>query len=344
MADYYVDPAATGANDGSSWTDAWTDVQTAFNTVTAGNTCYCRGTQTLTATIDVDTQTGSDSAGFIKFVGCNASGNVDGTRFVLNGNSYVVNCINIVNVSDYYYLQNFEFKNATSSNFFSNSHSSNYWVVENCLSHSSGLHGFNISRLLYSIFIGCIARDNTGDGFNVGIASVDGLFFCSAFDNGVDGYKISRVVITLGCLSFNNGQVGFNDVGNAFGQTMFSCVSNNNGHSGIKLSTSGRVAVVLGCRSTNHTSLVAGRGMGLDGNAKYVFEGFNYFENNENGNVENLTLGRHYIDARGRSTNTSQEDQSNTNQGYMDLTAGSENFNLRDDATLRRVEITLPGE
>ena len=87
MATKYVDPAAGGSNNGSDWTNAWTDIQSAFDTCVAGDIVYCRGTQTLSVTIDVDTNSGDDTSGFIKFIGCNASGVVDGTYFTINGNA-----------------------------------------------------------------------------------------------------------------------------------------------------------------------------------------------------------------------------------------------------------------
>lgn len=85
MTTYYVDPLAAGSNDGTSWTNAWTSIQSAFDTAVVGDIVYCRGTQTVAARIDVDTNSGTNAGGFIKFVGCNASGTVDGTRFTIQG-------------------------------------------------------------------------------------------------------------------------------------------------------------------------------------------------------------------------------------------------------------------
>ena len=85
MTTRYVDPAASGDNDGTSWTNAYETLQQAADNAVAGDVVYCRGTETLAARVDFDTQTGTNAGGFIKFVGCNAEGNVDGTRFVLDG-------------------------------------------------------------------------------------------------------------------------------------------------------------------------------------------------------------------------------------------------------------------
>ncbi len=42
MAVAYYDAGASGANDGSSAADAWTDLQTAFDGISAGDTLYCK--------------------------------------------------------------------------------------------------------------------------------------------------------------------------------------------------------------------------------------------------------------------------------------------------------------
>ena len=88
MALRYVDPAAVGANNGTSWADAWTDFQDAVDNWAAGDTIYCRGTQILAAQIDVD---GADGIATnpIKIIGMNASGVDDGTYFTLDGNAAV---------------------------------------------------------------------------------------------------------------------------------------------------------------------------------------------------------------------------------------------------------------
>ncbi len=86
MATYYVDPAATGANDGSSWTDAWTSLQSALDTAGAGDTVYCRGTQTLSANIDENINDGA-TGNRRYIIGVNGIGVEDGTRFTVDGNS-----------------------------------------------------------------------------------------------------------------------------------------------------------------------------------------------------------------------------------------------------------------
>ena len=44
MTTRYVDPTASGSNNGTSWTHAWTTMQSAYDTAVAGDQVYCRGT------------------------------------------------------------------------------------------------------------------------------------------------------------------------------------------------------------------------------------------------------------------------------------------------------------
>lgn len=59
-ATYYVDQSATGAANGTSWTDAWVDVTSAVSSVAAGDTVYVRpGTYTNRVTVTADGTSGS---------------------------------------------------------------------------------------------------------------------------------------------------------------------------------------------------------------------------------------------------------------------------------------------
>ena len=40
MTDFYVDSAATGANNGTSWTDAWTSITSAPGGIAAGDRVF----------------------------------------------------------------------------------------------------------------------------------------------------------------------------------------------------------------------------------------------------------------------------------------------------------------
>lgn len=331
----YVDPAAAGSNDGTSWINAWTNVQSAFDTVTSGDIVYCRGTQTLTVGIDVDTNSGNETNGLITFIGCNASGAEDGTRFTLDANNVASDALKPSGVSDIYF-RNIEFKNSTSDGIDVGSSICVNLVFYNCCSHNNGGHGFNIYNSSRINFIGCVAYGNSGDGFYLDIYSR--LLFCCSHDNTGIGFNGGYGVVNdiIGCLSYDNGDDGLGNVGP--GSLLLSNVSDANADDGIVLTTpaSGYISIIIGNRITNH----AGTGdIGLNCNGIICLHGWNYLENNSDANIQNNSISQEILN-NGASTN--MEDQSNTNQGYTSLTEGSEDYNLRSDASLRRIAITIP--
>lgn len=333
MTDYYVDPGASGANDGTSWTDAWEDIQTAFDTVTAGNICYCRGTQTLTVKIDVDTQTGDITNGYIKFIGCNAGGTVDGTRFVLDGNTAAAQCLYFAILSNYYWLENFEFKNATSHGYYAPSYGDN------------------------NIIINCIAHNNGGDGFYIG-GSTTTCILCRSYSNTSDGFYLGAIsVCLLFCVSNNNSAYGMNcSTGTSYG-TIYGCIIHSNTTYGIEnidyaalilnniidgettgLVINDHTARIIGNRITNNTT-------GIDLVTKLSIAGWNYFHDNT-ADVTNATLA-YNIPYRAALTNhlmsagidgTNKEDV-DADDGYNNR--ANDDFNLKASRTLIRTEIDL---
>jgi len=334
MTTYYVDPAATGSNNGTSWTDAWTSLQSAADTATAGDTVYCRGTQTLTATIDFDTNTGDNATnGPVKFIGCNASGVVDGTRFVLDGNSAATYCADITGDVDYLYFGFFEFKNATSNGLTGTTTYSNGNIFIGCSFNNNGGSGCYTYYMRSCVFIGCTAYGNTLHGFNRAYGII---YLSSSHDNGEDGIDMTytSVPALIGCLIYDNGGEGIDGVDNQ--SAIFNNVIDGNADNGISLFTP-PVCGIIGNRITNHS----GTGdIGIDCNSYLLCHGWNYFENNDGDNLQNASLAIEILAADGSATDV--EDQSDTNQGYTSLTDGSEDFNLRSDASLRRTAITIP--
>lgn len=330
MTDYYVDPAATGSNDGSTWTNAWTDVQTAFDTVTAGNTCYCRGTQTLTSRIDVDTNEGSSTTGRIKFIGCNASGVNDGTAFVIDGNSAVANCLYLSAIGDFVSYINLEVKNAT-GNGVDGSGSLIGVDVINCSFHDHGGYGFRGYALNLSSHIhrSSFYNNSTHGMYSFRGSSITNSVFRDNTEAGIDFVYASGML--MGNLIVNNGHSGI--YRNGTGSLIINNVIDNNGRWGLDLSAGYHGALVYGNRITNHNNVGYG---GLNCAVRVQNYGYNYFENNTV-NVSGAYANIIKIDG----IDTNQYDQSNINEGYVSLAAGSEDYNLRSDATMRRVAIEM---
>ena len=327
---FYVDPAAAGANNGSSWLNAWTSIQSAFDTAVAGEIVYCRGTQTIGATLDVDTNSGGNATGYIKFIGCNAAGNQDGTRFKIDANGGAYNGLSGTAAASMVWLENIEIYGTAAGAYYGFYQTGGGgWVLVNCCARNCGGNGFYTGGR----YLRCVAYSNGTYGYRNGE-----FYFCSAHDNTGTGFYSSSAATTIGCLSYDNGDDGFG--GELIGSRMLNCVAEGNTDDGISIAagTLASSVLLIGLRITNHSG--AGD-IGLNCNSEPVLTLGCYFEDNDGANTQNDSL--HYnISIDGTTASSNVEDQANINEGYTSLADGSEDFNLRSDASLRRTAITIP--
>ena len=340
----YVDPAAGGTNDGTSWTNAWTSFQSAADTAVAGDIVYCRGTQTLAAQVDFDTNSGTNEGGYIKFIGCNSGGTVDGTRFILDCNSAGIHGIVATNIG-LIWLENIEVKNtggSGKSGFYYLTPYAYGWVFINCCANTCSNDGFFLTtESQYFFLFRCVAYSCLGNGFSV--SSLGSLIMlCVSRDNGIDGFNSAAGLLDtyIGCIAHNNTATGFNLKGRCL---TLNCVSDSNGSKGILAVANTSLyptLIAIANRITNHV----GEGkIGLDCTSEIVLTGFNYFENNDGDNIQNATL-HYFIPLEGGSATSNLEDLINTNTGYVDPTNHDFSTGYTDsgDPDLRRTAITLP--
>lgn len=198
MATYYVDPSATGLEDGSSWANAWTSLQEAIDggmsmsPPAGGDLVLMRGEETPSATIDWDSTGGSTSSGVVTYRGVNASGVDDGTRYKINGDSsrHTVNWLtSLTNV------ENLEI-NGGNNGFYKQNYSMKY----NC-------H-----------FLNLYIHDCNADGAYMGTGGANGFRWsrCLFEDNGVDGMEGSAGVV-IECVFKGNGGYGVKMTGGQYG-------------------------------------------------------------------------------------------------------------------------------
>lgn len=327
----YVDPTASGDNNGTDWTHAWTSLQSAADTAVAGDIVYCRGIQTLSVAIDYDTNSGSEASGFIKFIGCNAGGTVDGTKFILDANSAAANCI-LLAAKNYIWWENIELKNATGDGWDATNASFHSIVFINCTSHNNGADGWD---LYYSAspgciyFIRCYAYSNGGDGWGTFYTGSATFVLCLSKNNTGSGFDFSVSHATTfssvlyGCISHNNGNAGIK------GRNMscFNCVCDENDDDGILVS--GNLGIIIGNRITDNGKDTSG--YGLNGVGR-VLHGWNFYIDNDSG----VTTG--YVDAI-RDGATADTNVTTGTEGYND--GDNDDFNLTSSATLRRTKIEL---
>ena len=329
MTTRYADfDLASGDNDGTSWANAWRTFAEIMSdaTVVAGDTVLCRGTTTEAC---VNTLSGDETNGLIKWIGVDASGNNVGgtTRCIID--AATANQVPLTQTGNYNLYENFAFCNSGNNAGVSGAGDDNVYV--NCAiydNNGAGYYGSGMSRVF---FIRCVSYSNGGNGFSTNGGAV--LIFCCSRDSTGDGFTLTTYDRCIGCIAYDNGDTGFDNV---YQGLLFNCVSNLNTDDGVRLRSGATsyISAVIGCRITNHSG--AGD-IGLNANTEICLYGWNYMENNADANVQNATLA-YALTLNGATTNI--EDQANTNQGYTD--DDPEDFNLRTDASLRRNAITIP--
>ena len=184
MATYYCDPDASGADDGSSKTDAWSTFQRAIDGTDgtkpgAGDIVEMRhGTgadETVSTTIDVDGTTGGLTTGFVTFRGVNSSWVNDGTRYDLDANSNNINILTL-GTPDYIKLENIYLHDTGTGDGISCAgyNGCSGWVfvnlkIDGCV---MGVEG-NTGGLQAAIFSHCQITNNSSNGIELHSGVID---------------------------------------------------------------------------------------------------------------------------------------------------------------------------
>jgi len=265
MTTYYVDTTVSGGLDnGSSWANAWNDLQAAIDKpLAAGDVvlCYSNGDtnkESPGATIDFDGTSGSNSSGgYIKFIGCSTNsgdGSPDGTKYVLDGGGArdPIIALNSLRI----WIENFRFTNASGDGVNTGGINANIWVWINCIFDNNGDCGWSCSSNSSSThwFIGCQFYGNTGDGLEAIAASAYYTFVnCVVYQNGgrgIDGIQSQNGILSR-CLIFDNGDSNIN-LAIAHYSIIDSCIidgTNQSSENGIYLG--GDLVYVFATRITN---------------------------------------------------------------------------------------------
>lgn len=311
----FADSQAVGANNGTSWADAYTDIQVALDAATAGQEVGARNTFTLASIIDIDQNQGDTTTGRIKLKGYAADGTDDGTRFCLDGNGDVDNCLKIANI-DYWTIENMEIKNANSNGLLATTATAEEWILKNIYCHSNGNRGANISSLRGTL-INSEFSNNTEEGLRVGLYLR--IIDCKFIGNGSHGLAPIAGVCVSGCLFHDNTGNGMH---NTYISKISDCIFDGNAD-GVVLFQD---ATIIGCRFTNNS----GWGIDVQSAAQSGFEDYNFFKANGSGAV--TSDGSVISGGHSEFTGTI---------GYTDL--DNDNFNLTASATSRRVQNIIDG-
>ena len=344
MADVYVDPAGSATSPYDTWAKALTTVQAAADYATAGDVVYCRHPvdepETPSAQIDFDTNSCTNgTAATIRFVGCNADGDVDGTRYHLSfGNNA---CHGVVfDGVEHVYLENFEISSSAVGSYDGVTEANAYChgvSLINCYIHGWPNCGMvNYAYIRYGIFARCRF---SGCG-SYGVYSRYSTFIgCTFDDNTSFGVFASTGTNLINCLIHSNNGDGVYTAG--LGNIIHNCIIDRNTSDGIFLN-SDEGGLLSGTRITNND------GYGI----KCGTEDFDiintlgcYFDNNSSSNVNNASYQViHQINWDGTGTTdiidgTDSDLGGGGDGGYINGASGD--YNLSDDASLFSRPIAL---
>ncbi len=339
---YYVDPAGSNTAPYDTWAKAALTLQTCLDIAVVTDIIYCRTHEHIAASIDVDTNAGTNAAGWIKVIGCNAAGNVDGTRYVINGDAAGIHIMTFTTAADMYWFENIEATNTgagTKHGFYASTADSRGCVLINCCANNCSGDGFsgNFSRCS---FIRCVSYSNTSDGFALASNSTCTFLFCAARDNTGNGWNTPYDTL-IGCIAHGNTGDQVSQITST--SMMFNCVVDGGSDDGIVAAAHANLYFlgIFGCRITNHS--VAGK-VGYYGGAgpDPVIMGWCYFEDNIDNLSQEALTGM--VPLEGGSTTSNIEDQANTLEGYVDKANHdfSTGYTSGTDPSLRRTKITIP--
>jgi hypothetical protein len=319
---YYVDPAAVGDGSGSDWTNAITTLQVGVDSANAANdTVYMRGSEILTDTVKFGN--GGSTAGFISFIGCNASGIVDGTRYELNANG--ATNVGVFVQQEYIYLANIYIHGAVQDGFKMEA-TEFYCQFHNIESSNNGQDGFTGTGNESNIYFRCVASKNSVEGFS---GSKGQFLFCRADSNTSMGISVGASTVgsrVINCVSYRNGDDGF------FSTSHFAIfignTSHGNGRDGFRnMPSSG--GIMLANRSTGNTGY--GFNFGTQNDHGYIE--YCYANGNVTGDTSGFDFG--IILGAGNVFGTGEA-------GYTD--SANNDFSLTTLAALRRNEIIIDSE
>jgi hypothetical protein len=336
MTDYYADfDLGTGNNDGSDWDNAWQTMADALagtnsSAPAAGDTVYCRGTDTLSSGVEItSSNSGTEAGGHCKFIGVDASGNNVGgsTRAVLDGNDGAFD-IMVFNGCHYFWLENFEIHNTNEASGNDGIRSaaaySNYArfinvIVHNCHTGIDCESGY----LRYATFLRCRCYDNASNGWEDPRYCL--LAFCRSDNNSSYGFKGYNTGF-IGCIAHDNGADGFYLYGALDASfSAFSCVSYNNTDDGYDTLTS---SPLLCCRSASN----GGHGVEVDSGERTQI--FYYYGDDTN------EITGYYDEVLNDGSSTITTNGTDTDEGFED--PASDDYNLTSAATYRREAVEIP--
>jgi hypothetical protein len=312
MTTYYVDPAS-GGSDSGTMANPWTDIQSAMNTVAAGDIVYCTGTQTLASSKTL--QTAGTAAAYVEWIGTTPAWADDGTKFIMDANSAAAFCVDAADI-DYQFFKNFEFKNATSDGVGGVS-TPDLYIYQNCDFNNNARYGVFSQRGGRNLHAAnCSFNNNSSYGSFNGLGSYSK---CQFIGNGDYGLRLSGGLAVSNSLFHNNTNGGIYLITN--GPCISGCTIDGET---IGINVANPPQGIVDCRITNCTTGITTTSAGASfiGNCFFYGNGTDY-----------STAGSVFVDSYTRVSGD------NTSDGYTDR--ASDDFTLTDGGEGTFVEVPI---
>lgn len=253
----------------------------------AGDIIFCcdnAGTGEVTVAVLSMASSGTNAAGFIKVIGCNSAGVVDGTRYVIDANNGDFDIVDLAGY-DLWWFENIEVKNnggTTQHGFHSSAVNSDSNVFINCCANDCTGIGINCGNMRYTILVKCVSYLNVSHGFSY---TARALFCCARDNTGSGFYEGGTSWTSFGCISHGNTDDGVTTNDTGASGLLINCALDGNTDDGISIAAHNNPLslVVIGTRITNHS----GEGdIGLSTLNEPCVVGWSYFEDNSNLNIQ----------------------------------------------------------
>lgn len=253
---FYVGGLVTGADDGSSYADAWRTLQKVYDNLAAGDTVYMNSTisgpELLTVLVDNDTLLGTQTAPrTFKGVNGNQSADpeddVDGTLCIVSGNSTAVDVVKNTGARgwEWYYFIKYtgatnyghrcaatlstgcvwlgcDYSGNSSGGWFGNSSWDQHLMI-GCIANN-GFYGYYLGGDFGTYFL-CKAIGNNNGWWENGVGATRRIM-CLAHQSTAKGIYMGDSDISIFCTSDGN-QDGIDVDGLPVGVLLFSRITNN---------------------------------------------------------------------------------------------------------------------
>jgi hypothetical protein len=317
MANIYVDPAATGEEDGSSWANAFIKLQDAVTAATNLDHLFCKGTELPTSQINLGGK-------ILYYIGCNASGDEDGTHYVIDGTNYTTppNNLGIIyNGGTGGVFRNFHVKNSVRCGISSLTSTLFNCLIEKCdyFGLTANGSGAQTHNAIFCTFLDCKKGGLSND------ASGRFVFYTETLRCGETSTSNALQLLGMMYGSIVAKCTGRGVQTGGLSSIVGSVIDGNSSHAILVNNT---VLNLFGVRITNNG------GYAVDQlTSTVMFEDYNLCLNNSSGCFNQQGTAKIY--PQGHTLTSGVE-------GYVDR--DNNNYNLTSVATLRDIPMQLDGD